>query len=74
MHLTTVAVVSLVSVLSDALRLPASAHHHGRTRRAPVSMGVFDSLKRAFDDIQLERSASAAHVGLLPRMRQLPSR
>ena len=56
-------VVSFLGVLSNALRLPASVHR-GRSRSPAVSMGIFDSIKKAFNDIQLERSASAAHVGL----------
>ena len=51
-------VALLLVACADALHLAMSdcpRHRH-------VSMGMFDAIKSAFDDIQLERSASAVHV------------
>ena len=46
-----------------ALHLTTSVRHqHACSSPSRVSMGIFDQLKQAFDDVELKRSASAAHV------------
>ena len=48
---------------SDALHLATGVRQrHALLSSTSVSMGLFDAIKTAFDDVQLERSASAVHV------------
>ena len=69
----TVAILLLVNT-SDALCFTMSVRHRhacSSSRPSSVSMGLFDGLKKAFDDVEVKRSASAAHILVKDRSQAL---
>ena len=81
-HMKIATLLLLLVANSDALHLATRVRQrHALLSSTSVSMGLFDAIKTAFDDVQLERSASAVHVrpthrryGRLDTVKQCPKR